>query len=149
MKYLLASIILAVLAVNPLLAETKAAPLNVLTDMDAAKAKSKETGKPVFLEFMSSTCPHCLAFKKKVISDPDFIDYASSNLVVVIYDYEELSKLPAEDKKKREDLMEKLKVESFPTILLIGNDGEILLRTSGYNGTPSAEIIASLKKAAE
>lgn len=96
---------------------------------------------------MSSSCPHCHAFKKNVLSNAEFISYANEKLIVVIHDYDILDKLPADEKKARNDLMTKLKVENFPTILLIDKTGIILLRTSGYGGTPAGKIIASLKAA--
>ncbi len=124
------------------------ATLSILTDFDQAKALSKKENKPVFLEFMSSSCGHCQAFKKNVISNPAFIAYANKNLITVIHDYQDLEQLPADEKKKRVELMEKLKISGFPTILLISDKGKILLRKSGYNDTPADKIIKALEKAA-
>lgn len=149
MKTILASLlIIGVAASLPSHAQAKPAGLTVLTDLDAAKKQSKESGKPVFLEFMSSTCGHCQAFEKNVLSNPAFIAYAKENLIVVIHDFQELSKLPEAERKTRRELMEKLKVSGFPTILLIDKSGKILLRTEGYNGGPASRIIDSLKAAA-
>lgn len=135
------------LTMNQLFAEAEPTELQVLTDLDAAKAQSKETGKPIFLEFMSSNCPHCQAFKKTVLSDPAFVAYANKNLIIVIHDYQQLSKLPASEKAARKALMVEFKVEAFPTILLIDKTNQTLLRTEGYSGTSAKEFIASLQNA--
>lgn len=147
MKHILIAALFAFASIPSMFADSPPPALEVLTDLDAAKEQSKETGKPVFIEFMSSACPYCQAFKKNVLSDPAFIAYANEQLIVVIHDIKELPKLPKEESKTRKDLMEKLKVDGFPTILLIDKSGKILLRSEGYSGTPAEKIIASLKAA--
>ncbi len=93
---------------------------------------------------MSSTCNHCQAFKKNVLSHKDFITLANEKFVTVIHDYQDLEKLTAEEKKKRESLITKLKVTGFPTFMLISPNGKILLRKSGYDeNVPTEKVIAS------
>ncbi len=147
MKTILTALLLTLVAAAPVSAEAKPAVLTVLTALDAAKTKSRQTGKPVFLEFMSSTCPRCHAFEKTVLSDPAFITYANENLIVVIHDYQALSSLPASEMEKRKELMVEFKVEGFPTILLIDQSGKTLMRTAGYGGTKATKFIESLKTA--
>lgn len=127
--------------------KTSTPVLNVITDLDEAKAKAKKENKPIFLEFMSSSCGHCQAFKKNVLSDESFITYANANLITVIHAYDELSTLTAPEKKNRKTLMEKLKISSFPSIFLISSKGKILLRKEGYNNAKAAKIITAFKQA--
>lgn len=124
-----------------------AAELKTYPDLDRAKVVANTEDKLVFLEFMSSTCPHCQAFEKTVLGDEAFIAFANDRLVALIYDYQEMSDLPEAERERREKLMEQLKVTGFPTIFLIAPDGSILHRSSGYDGSSAETIIATYRSA--
>jgi thioredoxin-related protein len=63
---------------------------------------------------------------KKVLPKKEFTDYAKKNLVLVEVDFPMKKKLPDSQVKANEALMEKFKIEGFPTLLLLDGDGKRL-----------------------
>jgi thioredoxin-related protein len=97
-----------------------------MTDLDAALAKAKTENKSVLVEFTGSDwCPPCIAMRKNVFSKKEFINPASKKFILVELDFpkgnEELA-------KKNQPLAEKYKIEGFPTVVLLGTDGEEFTR---------------------
>lgn len=92
------------------------------TDVDAALALAKKENKAVMLEFTGSDwCPPCMMMSKKVFSKEEFQKAASKNYILVHLDY---PKGDPELKKKNEPLLQKYKVEGYPTIILLDSNGK-------------------------
>lgn len=122
--------------------------IKVYKELEKAQEIARSTDAPVYLEFMSSQCPHCQAYHKNVVNDPKFIEYANQNLVPVFYDYADMNSLPEAERAARTKLMKKLNVTGFPTVFLMASDGTILLRSTGYDDRSAKEMIQALEKAA-
>tara|TARA_Y100000588_G_C14134554_1_gene873195 strand:- start:642 stop:1139 length:498 start_codon:yes stop_codon:yes gene_type:complete len=126
----------------------KAAPkAKWLTNLEEALAQAKKDDKLVFADFTGSDwCRPCVAFHKKVLTQPTFLKYAQANLILVEIDYPISKPQPAELKKANKALKEKYKIESWPTILVLDAEGKILCRENGYEGDPAPQYTANLKK---
>jgi thiol:disulfide interchange protein len=97
------------------------APKGWETDVDAALALAKKENRAVMLEFTGSDwCPPCIMMGKKVFSKEEFVKAASKKYVLVHLDFPKGDKELAE---KNQPLMEKYKVEGFPTVVLLNSDG--------------------------
>src|SRR6478672_10698476 len=99
--------------------------LQWLTDLPKAEAQAKAEKKMVMLDFTGSDwCGWCIKLNKEVFSQPDFAKYAKDNLVLVEVDFPHEKKQTEEVKKANQVLLEKYKVDSFPTIIVLNSDGE-------------------------
>lgn len=98
------------------------APKGWETDVDAAFKIAKKENKAVMLEFTGSDwCPPCIMMSKKVFSKDEFYKAASKKYVLVHIDF------PKSDEalsKRNEPLMERYKVEGYPTIILLDSEGK-------------------------
>lgn len=118
-----------------------------LTDFAKAQAKAKEEKKLVFMDFNGSDwCPPCILLRKNVLSTPEFIDYAKTNLVLVDVDFPRQKEQPAAQKKANEALAEKHGVEVFPTVIVLNSEGKEVKRVTSYRGEDVKAIISVLDK---
>src|SRR6266436_3849413 len=97
------------------------------TDLPKALQQAKAEKKLVLMDFTGSDwCPPCKALHKNVLSSEAFADYAKKNLVLVDVDFPRQKTLTEELKKANEKLSERFKVEGFPTIVVLSEDGKEL-----------------------
>jgi thioredoxin-related protein len=113
-----------------------------MTNYDQALKASKESGKPVFVDFTGSDwCGWCIKLAGDTFSKPAFADYAKDNLVLLEVDKPMQKKLPADVEKQNAMLMEKFGIEGFPTLVLLDSTGKEIARHVGYmEGGPDAMI---------
>jgi thiol:disulfide interchange protein len=96
------------------------------TDLDKAIAQAKAENKSVLVEFTGSDwCPPCIAMRKNVFSKEEFIKAASKKFVLVELDFPKSDK---ELSKKNQPLVEKFRIEGFPTVVLLDSDGKEFTR---------------------
>lgn len=115
------------------------------TDYEKALAKAKAENKRVFLDFTGSDwCGPCIDLRKRVLSSTEFAAYAAKNLVLVEIDYPQRKKQSAELKKQNEKVGKQYGIDEkgFPTIVLLDPAGKVIREFTGYDGEPSADIIA-------
>ncbi|HZE56338.1 MAG TPA: thioredoxin family protein [Chthoniobacterales bacterium] len=115
------------------------------TDYTKALAKARAENKHVFLDFTGSDwCGPCISLRKQVLSSKEFAAYAAKNLVLVEIDFPQRKKQSAELKKQNEKLSKQYGIDEkgFPTIVLLDPAGKVIREFTGYEGEPSAEIIA-------
>lgn len=118
-----------------------------LTDFAKAQAKAKEEKKLVFMDFNGSDwCPPCILLRKNVLSTPEFVNYARTNLVLVDVDFPRQKELPEAQKKANEALAEKHGVEVFPTVIVLNSEGKEVKRVTSYRGEDAKAIISVLDK---
>lgn len=140
MKKLLAALIL-----GGALAADAAGP-NWVTDLPKAQAQAKAENKMVMLDFTGSDwCGWCIKLNKEVFSQPEFIEYAKKNLVLVEVDFPRKKKLSAAQQSANKALAAKYKIEGYPTIIVLNRDGKKIGELGYQRGGPKA-FIASLEK---
>ena len=114
---------------------------NWLTDLSEVQAQAEKEEKPILMDFTGSNwCGWCIKLKKEVFSQSTFIDYANENLILMTVDFprgvEQEESLVDQNYK----LMEKYRVDSFPTIILVDAQGEVLAKTGYRRGGPESYI---------
>ena len=106
-----------------------------------AKAKAKETNKPMLLNFSGSDwCIWCKRLNKEVLSKSAFEEYAKSNLVLVSVDFPQFTSQRDDLKNQNQELAQTYKIKGFPTVVLLSSEGEEIGRTGYQPGGPEKYI---------
>ena len=84
--------------------------------------KSKETGKPIFIDFYTSWCAPCRLMDDEVFNNRQTADYLNKNFVNL--------KVNAE-KGNGPTLAMLYKVRSYPTLIFLDGNGKVLERKDG------------------
>jgi len=155
MKYVILTLTLALilgLAIVFLTAQTpetnETATNNLfITDFAEALNISKVTQKPILIDFTGSDwCGWCIKLDEEVFSQPEFIEYATNNLVLFKADYPSKNVVQSDElKAQNATLLKKYEIEGFPTIMLIDADENILAET-GYQFGGAASYVEHLKE---
>jgi thiamine biosynthesis lipoprotein len=103
---------------------------------------AKQKNKNVLLVFSGSDwCAQCIRFEKKVLSDPSFIQFADSNLILVTADFPQSKKLSEVTMKQNEELASKYNPSGlFPLIVLLRPNQEVAAYLD-YHNEASGEFI--------
>ena len=105
---------------------------NWLTSYDQAVKVSKQSGKPILVDFTGSDwCGWCIRLHKEVFSQPKFQSWAKKNVVLLSLDFPRAKAQSATLKAQNMKLQEKYQIEGFPTVLLLEPTGKVIAR-SGY-----------------
>ncbi|HWY75351.1 MAG TPA: thioredoxin family protein [Verrucomicrobiae bacterium] len=119
-----------------------------LTDLSTAQGRAKAEHKLVLMDFTGSDwCHPCMDLHKNVLTSPEFVAYAKTNLVLVEVDFPQKKTQTEELKKSNEQLSQKFEVQGFPTVILLDPDGKQLSKSVGYGGETPKQFIAKLEKA--
>lgn len=117
-----------------------------LTDLNKAKAQARTERKAVLVNFSGSDwCGWCMKMRRDVFLKPAFTNYAASNLVLVEIDFPKRKPLPPEVQKANQQLAQQFEVQAFPTLVLLGADGNRLGNVNYANGGPRT-FIAEVEK---
>lgn len=87
-------------------------------DADAAFAQARATGRPLFLYWGAAWCPPCNRLKASVFGRPDFIALSQSFVALHIDG----------DSAGAQQLAERFKVRSYPTLIVYRPDGSEVTR---------------------
>jgi len=102
------------------------------TNFKAAQAQAKAQKKTLLLAFIGSDwCPWCKKIKAEVFDKPPFLSAAQKQFVLVEVDFPHEKKLPDELKEQNGKLAKKYKINTYPSILLVKPEGELIAHT-GY-----------------
>lgn len=119
------------------------AQLPWLTDFRLAQAQARQQGRPLLVEFTGSDwCPPCKQLKARILETRVFADYAASNLVLIEVDFPRWKPQSEAQKQANQELQSKFLVEGYPTVILLGPDGQTWGRQVGLPVTKPAEFIA-------
>jgi protein disulfide-isomerase len=142
MKRFFALITIALISFGSL----RAAEANWLTNYDQAAKQAVAENKPLVMDFTGSDwCGWCIKLDKEVFAQPEFINYAKDNLVLLKLDFPRKKQLPAAEKAQNEKLSQKFGIEGFPTIVVLDPKGK-KLGEMGYEKGGAKSWIASLEK---
>jgi thiol:disulfide interchange protein len=110
-----------------------AADLNWPADFPHALAQAKAEKKWVFLDFTGSDwCEPCQLLAGKILSRPEFVAYAITNLELVEVDFPMKKSQPEALKAANKALAEKFNVEAYPTLIAVKPDGTVAWRMDGF-----------------
>jgi thioredoxin-related protein len=132
-----------------MLMQAGAEELNWLTDLPKAQAIAKRENKLVIMDFTGSDwCPWCIKLRNEVFSQPDFIKYASKNLVPVEVDFPRKKEQSPDQKKANQALQRKYKIEGFPTVIVLNSAGAKVGELNYEPGGPKGfiEKLEEMKK---
>lgn len=120
------------------------------SDFNKAKTEAVQNKKCIVINFSGSDwCGPCIKLKRDILDSPEFLDYATKNLLLVRADFPRLKKNQL-DKKQiaiNEELAEKYNQEGkFPLTVLVGSDGKVLKEWEGYPaGITTASFIQEIQ----
>ena len=114
---------------------TRVEALEWETDFKKASSTAKTSGKYIMLDFSGSDwCGWCIKLEKEVFSQDAFKDFAEKNLVCVLVDFPRNKKQTGEQKQQNRDLATKYGIQGYPTIIILGPDGEPVAKTGYLQG---------------
>jgi len=102
-------------------------------DLEGALAQAKATGRPVLVDVYAEWCADCKELDRETWPDPDVAAWIQAHAVPVRVDTD----------RRRRDLLPRLNILSYPTVLLLDGDGKELRRILGFQKPP--EMLRFLK----
>lgn len=112
-----------------------------LDSFEEAKQVSAATGKPILADFTGTDwCVWCQRLRKEVFDRPEFLNWASENVVLLELDYPKHGRQAAAIKAQNAELVDRYGIDSYPTILFLDGVGNELGRTGYVQGGPDAWI---------
>lgn len=114
--------------------------------LKAALAEAKKDNKLVLLDFTGSDwCGWCMKLEES-LGKPEFIEYASKNLVTLVVDFPMHRELPADLKNANRALKSKFGVSGFPTLVALSPDGKVVWKQTGFVEGGPFGLIAPLNR---
>jgi protein disulfide-isomerase len=108
------------------------------TDMNKAIEISHNTEKPLMLFFTGSDwCGWCIKLQKAVFSKPDFVKWATKNVVLVELDFPRRTKISEELTAQNRNLQQMFGVRGYPTVWFVTpevTDGKVNFKKLGSQG---------------
>jgi thioredoxin-related protein len=118
------------------------------TDYKKAQQEAKASHKLVLLDFTGSDwCGFCFQLDRAILSQPQFKDYASKNLILMEVDFPVRKAQSIETRKQNLELKQRYQVEGFPTLVVLNGEGKTLWRYDGLYMGGIAAFLAELDKA--
>ena len=113
-------------------------PVGFTDDYDAALTQAKAEKKLVLADFSGSDwCFWCQRLDKEVFSQEAFVSAATNKFVLLMVDRPRDKSVLSEKAKTQNDaLIRRYKVQGFPTVLLLDEDGKIQAETGFVGGGP-------------
>lgn len=98
---------------------------------EEAQRKAKTENKMIFVDFYTAWCGPCLEFSRTVLTDPEVGEVMNKNFVSLKFDAEKGSGIA---------LAKRYNVTSYPTLLVISQDGEVM-EDIGNNLLPTRDVM--------
>lgn len=113
-------------------------PIGFTDDYDAALARAKAEKKLVVADFSGSDwCFWCQRLDEEVFRQEAFVSEATNRYVLLMVDSpRDKSRLSEKAKVQNRALMRKYKVNAYPTVLLLDEEGKIVGETGFVGGGP-------------
>ena len=117
------------------------------TDLRKSQEEAKANHKLLLLDFTGSDwCGYCFQLDKAILSQQQFKDYASKNLVLVEIDFPRRKAQSVDVQKQNQELAERYQIEGFPTLVVLNGDGKTVWRYEGLYTGGIAAFLAELDK---
>lgn len=108
------------------------------TGFDQAMSRASAEKRFVITDYYTSWCKWCKVMDEKTYTDPGVAEAVSKNFVAVKIDGESQEKLTYQGKEMSQtDLTQLLKVEGFPTTVIMDPQGKVLVQIAGYIDAPN------------
>jgi|SRR5665213_2409853 len=119
-----------------------------MTSLPDAQAKAAKEKKLVLMDFTGSDwCMWCHKMHEEVFAKPEFLNYAKTNVVLVVVDFPARLEQSPNLKAANEALKDKYKVSGYPTLIALKPDGKVVWTQQGYLAGGTAAMIAKLDEA--
>lgn len=106
-------------------ADTSAAEVRWRTNYDQARREAEQTGRALLLDFGTSACIWCKRLDATTFRTPAVVDRLNQSFIPVKIDADQLPQL-----------VRALAIQSYPTLIVAGPNGQILARQEGYVEAP-------------
>lgn len=117
-------------------------------NIDAAKQHAADNQKNILMVFAGSDwCKPCIKFKKDILQDSAFENWAREKLVILYLDFpaRKKNKLPKDQKAHNEKLAEQFnKSGAFPSIYLLDHNEKVIAQPI-YKGQTAEVFIKQIK----
>lgn len=108
------------------------------TGFDQAMARAAAEQRYVITDYYTSWCKWCKVMDEKTYTDPGVVEAINKNFIAVKIDGESPEKLTYQGKEMSQmELTQLLKVEGFPTTVIMDAQGKVLLQIPGYLDVPN------------
>jgi thiol:disulfide interchange protein len=104
--------------------------INWRTDLDAAVAEARSTGRLVLVDFTADWCPPCIAMKHDVWPDDDVERRIAEGFVPVLIDIDRNYEVP-----------DRFGVRGIPTVLVLDGSGEVLRQGSFFTASSMVRFL--------
>jgi thioredoxin-related protein len=109
------------------------------TDMTKATDLSIKENKPMFLFFTGSDwCGWCIRLQNEVFKTPEFVKWASNNVILVELDFPRKNEQTDAIKMQNAQLQQQLQVRGYPTVWFVNAsktaDAKVNLNALGSTG---------------
>lgn len=117
------------------------------SDYKKAQQEAKASHKLLLLDFTGSDwCGFCFQLDRAILSQPQFKDYASKNLILMEVDFPHRKAQSVETKKQNMELAQRYQIEGFPTLVVLNGEGKTVWRYDGMYMGDIAAFLAELAK---
>lgn len=118
------------------------------TDYAKALAAAEKSGRPILVNFTGSDwCGFCIRLKDEVLTKPEFTAWAADKLVLLELDFPRNKEQSAAEREQNAELKKKYAVRGYPTLVVLGADGQEIDRFVGYAPGSSAAHLQKIKDA--
>lgn len=115
-----------------------------LTSLSEAQQRSRETGKPILMDFTGSDwCHWCQKLDGEVFAKKEFQEWASENVILLEVDFPRYGDQSELTRRQNEQLRDQYAISSYPTLLLVDSEGEVLGKLGYVRGGPQNWIAAA------
>lgn len=112
-----------------------------LKSYDEAVQLSKQTGLPILADFTGSNwCGYCVKLKKEIFDTPIFKSWAAKNVVLLELDFPRPNLQPEWIKQQNNQLRSRYEITSYPTVLILNAEGDVMGSQGYMRGGPEAWI---------
>jgi thiol-disulfide isomerase/thioredoxin len=116
------------------------------TNVEAAQAKARNENKFLLLNFTESDfCGQCNKMKEEIFDQPEFVAFAKENLIMLEVDFPHEKPQDAKQKQVNRQLAEVLHIDTFPTVVVLDQNGKFMAQGNYATGGARA-YIADLEK---
>ena len=114
-----------------------------------AQTAAHAENKLILVHFSGSDwCGWCMKLRKDVFQKPEFLQYASNNLVLLAVDFPKRKNQPVSTQQANQELARRFQVEGFPTLLVLDASGR-RIGVLGFADGGSKAFIRELEKLVE